>query len=159
MDIMFPPPGLRILALSGALVALNGSTIETALATYTLPGNTMGPNDALLFLPFWSFTNGADDKTLKVRAGGIGGTAISSNLLTTNQILQTFVLWRAANSMTSQKGFNAGSQSGLGASTGGVTTTTLNMANDQDFVFTGQLENGADTLNLQGYLIALLKGP
>lgn len=149
----------QMLAMTGASNSVTGTVNETTLATYTVPANTVGANDALLIIPIWTYTNSANNKIMKIYLGGLSGTLYLNTTFTTSALFQHIIMIRAANATNSQKGFNNGSQSGIGSSTGSIATSARDMTVAQDIVFTGTLANTGETIALQGYMIALLRAP
>ncbi len=143
----------KVLAQSGVAVPLTGGTSETALATVAMPGGTMGPNGNIRITTLWSMTNNANNKTARVRLGGVSGDQVLAAGLTSQasaQIQRT--VWNR-NSEASQVSWVAATANSYTASTATGFTATVNTANAQDIVISGQLANGADTMTLEGYLI------
>lgn len=132
------------LSASGVAVPLTGGTGETALATIAIAAGTLGANGVLRISAYWSYTNNGNNKTFRVRLGGISGTAFSTSVTTTaiSTRLQ-LEIWNR-NSAAVQVATNAG---------GSPTTGTVNTAVAQDLVLSGQLANGGDTMTLEGYII------
>lgn len=147
-----------VLAASAVQVPHTGDTNETALATITVPGGAMGANGILRVTTLHSFTNGADDKTLRVRFSGISGTAYGSWLTTATATLRAQCQINNRNAENSQAGATGG-LTGFGPSTGALTTSAVDTTVATTIVITGQLENGANAINLESYLVELLYRP
>ena len=73
----------------------------------TLPAGAMGPNGVLRITTLWSYTNSANNKTLRVRLGGLSGTAFQANVVTASNIGVMQRTIQNRNSQASQIGFNA----------------------------------------------------
>lgn len=145
----------RVLKQTGAASsALTGTVAETAMATWTMPGNTMGPNDVLRITAHATST-GTGNKTLAVRFGGIAGDILSSAAGTTNNLtFSTTILVRNENSQTSQTSTRIITTTGVFS--GNAIAGTQNTGNPVDIVFTGTLVGAGDTMTLRGYTIELL---
>lgn len=129
--------------------------VETALATVTIPAGAMGLNGGLMIVSAWTFTNSANVKTLRVRLGGIGGTAFLSTGPTTNVTFMDIRHIRNRGSMSSQIGSLSGSAP-IGLTSNTFITGAIDMSVAQDLVFTGQLALNSETLTLERYEVWLL---
>lgn len=146
-----------VLAVSGAAVSVSASTSEEALATITVPANALGVNGALRISTSWSYTNGADDKTMRVRFSGVSGTIFQSNLATTTATNHAICVIQNANSTSSQKGgAGSGLTGGIGVSSGALATASVDTTSETTVVITGQKENSANTLTLERYLVEII---
>lgn len=145
------------LALSSAVVSLTGTTTETALAAITNPAGAMGLSGALRITALWTHTNGVDDKILRVRLGGLTGTAFTAITATTTATTQTQTIISNRGSASSQVDGPLTS-TGLGSSTAAVVTGTIDTSAETTIVLSGELENTADTVALQRYIVELLVG-
>jgi hypothetical protein len=141
---------------SAVAVTLTGSTSETALATIAIPAGAMGANGILRVTTLWSFTNSGNNKTLRVRLGGIGGKDFFNPVITTNAIIQTQTIIRNRNAQNAQASFAAGMSNAFTTSTAGVVTGTVDTSAAQDLVFTAQLANAGETITLESYLVEIL---
>lgn len=151
-------PQWEILAASAVAVAHTGDTVETILATIPIPAGAMGANGALRINLLVSYTNSANNKIIRGRLGGIGGTAFISSTLTTTALAKFTKEIANTNSAAAQVSENAG-QFGPGTTSSGVGTGTVNTAIAQDFVFTAQLALGTETLTLIRYMVEIFKKP
>lgn len=146
--------GPQMLAKGAPATPTPADTTEDILATITVPAGLLGATGGLRSLAHFSFTNNANNKTIKARLGGIGGTAFFSSVATTQLFLKADVsIWNRA----------AASQYGGGAQqfTGGggmvvSTTSTIDTSAATTLVFTGQKAVSGDTLTLEGYTVELL---
>lgn len=146
--------GVPIL-LASSWVAVSGAadTNENTLATITVPANTLRANGILRLMSFWSFTNNANTKTMRVKYSGAAGTAYMSFALTTQGSVMGITTIANANATNSQTGGtmavggnNTALSSGATAITSSVDTTAATT-----ILLTGQKATGTDTLTLIGY--------
>ena len=147
-----------VLAQSAVAASVTGTTSETVLATIPVPAGAMGANGILRIITLWSVTNSADSKTLRVRLGGIGGTAYLGLGVTAVATAQELTLIRNRNSLSSQVGFAATPAASYGTSTTAVTTSAVDMSAAQDLVITGTIaaNAGANTITLEAYTVEIL---
>lgn len=149
-----------LIAASAVAVALTGTTSETALATNSIKGRAMGPNGFLEVETTWSWTNSANNKTPRVRLGGIAGTAFQDAVATTTGHGAFRRIVANRNSNSSQVGsFATSITNSYSVGSGGAPTGSVNTALDQDLVITGQLANSGETMTLEGYRIWLTYRP
>ena len=147
----FPPP--YVLAQGAVAAPLTGTMVKTALASVTIPGNSIGPNGSVRISVFWVFTNSANIKTLSHEFGG-------------NVLLATFPTTTASvrdqrqvyNQGTGMQNVQAGTSGGFGGTA--VVDTQLNVDTTKDVLVQifGQLANAADSIRLAGYTIEILPG-
>lgn len=157
MSFFAPRRDLYLLAQTGvAVAALTGTTAETTLATVTVPAGMLGPNGALDILALWTFTNSANVKTLRVRLGGLLGTAFLETTQTATAAAQTTTRIFNRGSVASQVGFVASVVSGGGNSTGAIVTSAIDTSAAVSLVITGQLANAGESITLQDYSVRAL---
>jgi hypothetical protein len=145
-------PNGYIIGASAVASSVTGTTNETALATITVPGGLMGPNGILRVFTQWTTTSSANVKTLRLRVGGIAGTAYAAPSQTTvASVIVDFSLSNR-NSNASQVGSIMANRGTDGLQTMAVNTSTIDMAADQTVVITGQLATGAETITLERYI-------
>lgn len=143
---------------SAVAVPVTNTLTETALATIAIPAGAMGPNGILRITSVFSFTNSANNKTLRFRLGGIGGTAFYDAVYTANQSILTTRIIQNRNSASSQVGGPSASINAFGANASAPATGTINTAVAQDLVITGQMAALAETITLESFLVELLYG-
>ena len=117
----------------------------------------MGPNGILRVTTLWSYTNSANNKTLRVRLGGLSGTAFQANVVTASNIGVMQRTIQNRNSQASQIGFNAAnaaSYTTVGSGTS-VATGSVDTSADQSIVITGQLASAGETVTLEACLVEL----
>lgn len=145
----------RILGSSGTASAHTGDTSETILGTVNVPANLLGTNGGLRIVFLFSYTNSANNKTIKARWSGIGGTALFQSTQTTTASLWTgMTLWNA-NATGSQKAYNSNFP-GFGTTGSAPFTTAIDTTAATTIVFTGQLANTGETITLESYSVEYL---
>lgn len=154
-------PAVKTLILGGsgtASAALTGSTDETIQATVTIPAGTIGANSAVKMTALWSMTNNANNKTLRIRLGGIAGTELFSLAVASSASYGVEKLFfnRATQASQVLTGVAIPRNQGNNSSTATL-TATVDTSAAQDLVFTAQLANGADSATLEFYLVELVK--
>lgn len=147
----------RVIAASAVAASHTGNTTETALATVQVPAGAMGPNGALRITTLWSYTNSANNKTLRIRFGGVSGTAHLGNFVTTTATLRHQQLIQNRNAQNSQIGGYL-SVTPFGANPGAAVTSSVDTSAAADLVLSGQLANAGETVTLESYLVELLYG-
>ncbi len=137
-----------------------GSTAETALATLTLPGGSLGPNGALRITAVFSYSGTASAKTMRCRLGGSGlSGAQVANLASSSassMLLQRMIQNR--NVENAQIGPSATTGSSFGPSSNGIFTASVDTSVDQPIVFSGQLVTAAETIALESCLLEVAYG-
>jgi hypothetical protein len=153
------PDGMQMFARAAVDVPLTGSTTETTVATAgTIPGGLLGVNGTVIVTNGWNYTSSANTKTLRVRLGGLSGTAIQTIVGTTaaNEVLETRL--RNRNSASTQYattiGNNVSSLTVVLHSVNG--TIAVATGSDQSLVITAQLQVGTETATLQDYEVWVL---
>lgn len=154
-----PLNGEVTLAQTGAATSVTGTTSETVLATYTLPGGLMSANGQIEIIHFWNVPSTANNKQIRVRhssvGGGIAGDIYYYNAVTTIIGLQGITCIRANNSVSAQKGWGIGSTgaSGIGTIASALRSFTRGLQSDSDIVLTAQLADTSETVTLEAYSI------
>jgi hypothetical protein len=143
------------IAASAVQVALTGSTAETVAATVSFPAGTIGANGMIRWQYVWSNNNSGNNKTMRARLGGLAGTVLATTISTTTLTYSEFRLMGNVNNVASQKLFG-GSFGGVGQSGAALTTAAINTNAATTLVFTAQLANSGDNLNLELYSVELL---
>lgn len=149
------PVGPLVLYTKGtAETALTGTTDETVIRPIPVPAGIMRLSGSIYYSITWSMTNGADDKTLRVRLGGLLGTAFTARVVTTSAggQLEGYIHNRGA--ANSQVGQPAGI-SGVSESTGAVITGSVDTSAATTLDITGQLENAANSITVQRVMVLI----
>lgn len=146
-----------VLAKSAVKVAGAGNTtVEQTLATIALAANTLGPNGLLRMLVRWSFTGSANQKTWRIRLGGVevyvNLTSTASNIA--YNVLTTTQNRNAANLQANGPSFFGG----VSFSGSAILETTVDTTLAQNITITGQCAAAADTINLESYFIEVFPG-
>jgi hypothetical protein len=149
----------RVLA-AGTVAALTGSTSETELARVVVEAGAMGANGRIRVTHMWGYTNGADDKFPRLKFGATGVAIGSATLVKGGTALTTTAVFRDQsvianlNAANSQAFFQPGSNGGgFGTNASAHGTSAIDTTAATDVIFTGQLENGADSLTLLDYMV------
>lgn len=146
--------------LAQSFVAASGAadTNENALATITVPANTLGANGGVRVHTFWTFTNNANNKIIRVRFGGAAGTAYIGSVLASRSSAMAVTVINNRNATNSQAGNSLGTDSSGGALSGGaIVTSSVDTTASTTIVISGQKATGTDTLTLEGYLVEVIK--
>jgi hypothetical protein len=150
--------GASLLAASAVALSVTGNTNETVLATVSIPAGSMGLNGGVVVKSTWSHTNSANSKTLRIRFGGVSGTAyLSYGATTTATLTETERRIRNRNSASSQVG-NAPTGVQSGGSSGAIPTSAVDTTAVVDIVISGQLALGSESITLENYEVWLLPG-
>jgi hypothetical protein len=144
-----------LLAQSWVAVATPADTTEDTLATITVPAGLIGANGAIRIKGRFSFTNNANNKTVRIRYSGGAGTLILNKTYTTQLLVSFDLIMSNSNSPSSQvvtaTGFDGG---------GGVfvftTTAAIDTTASTSLVFTGTKASAGDSLTLDGYTIEVV---
>lgn len=145
-----------IIEQSGATSGLTGTINETQMRAITIP--VLGANDRIVVHAFFSMTNDASTKTPRFRYPLIGGTDYAFGSTFTNVATgNVFTMFFNANSTSAQKGY-AATTSFNGSSSAAFDTSTADTSVPTSLVISGQLNDGTDTLTLEGYYVLLYPG-
>lgn len=152
---LYQPSATRILGSSAVAVSGAADTAENILATVTIPAGAMGLNGILRIYHNWTYTNSANNKTPRVRLGGIGGTVYASDVFTTTATWNDFRVIQNRGAANSQVGSK--SSSGIFASsTAAAITSAIDTSAATTLVFTAQKATGAETMTLEQYMVELI---
>lgn len=143
-----------VLAASAVAIVCPADVTEDILASIPISANAMGPNGRLRITSHWSFTNNANNKTLRVRYSGGAGTQFWALVQSADSRVVSVVTIANRNATNVQfgdaLGFNSTS-GGVNSQTPGAIDTTL----PTSLVLTGQKAVGGDVLTLESYLVEL----
>jgi hypothetical protein len=144
-----------VLAQSGVASSVTGTTAETTLASITIPGGMMGPNGMLRIRTFWSYTNSANNKNLRVNFGGT--VLLNSNQTTTATAWEdTIISNRGA--LNSQGGVSRITSNSGNTSIVGVIAVAADTSTDKVVAFSAILASAAETITLEAYTVEVLPG-
>jgi hypothetical protein len=156
--VLLRPLTPLVLGVSGTAASAGANTTENILATVTLPGGTMGPNGQLWVYTLWNYTNSANNKTLRVRLGGAGGTQALAITHTTSTQFADLRVIQNAGVQNSQIFFDRGSTPHPGATSTGVNTTAaIDTSATTTLVITGQKATAGETLTLVSWSVQLIR--
>lgn len=144
----------RVIGASGVAVPVTGTTSETSLAGITIPANAMGPNGILRITALFSYTNSANNKTLRYRFGnGLSGTIFAASVLTTTAATRLTQTIQNRNSASSQIGGLVNGS--LGGTSSASITGTIDTTASKTLTISGQLANTGETITLESYIVEL----
>lgn len=148
-----PLNGHVVLAKSTTTSNHTGNTNETTLATIPIPAGIMSTHGVLRILPLFSSTSSANTKFYRVK---LGSSTIWAAAFTTTRLIQTLIVIRNVGAANLQHTFSDNNTIGLGALAAAATSFNENTANDLNLTITGQLNNAADVITLNGYTVELM---
>ena len=151
-----PLNGQCLIYSTNASVSVTGTGDETELGSVTIPGGLMSSNGILEISSFWSVTNNANGKVIRIKLAETtdpitGGTSFLSRTETSILYHQHLMVIRNANSTSSQKSTPVGLGTGLGTSTSSKQTGSLDTSTDKKLYLTGDLSVTSDTITLRGW--------
>jgi len=146
----------RVLAASAVPIAVPADTNENILVPVTVPAGAMGPNGVLRVITLWSFTNNANNKTMRVRLGGIGGTIYLNSVIAAALSSQQQTIIQNRNAEDSQIGAGAAAAA-FGTSTAAVVTSAVDTAQSAVLAITGMKASAGDSLVLERYLVEIMR--
>lgn len=128
---------------------VSGTTTETALATITIPANTLGRNGIIEINTLWSVSvNSANSKTARIRYSSITGTVYKTRDLANNQYMGTSAVIMNRNATNSQIGASPSGAASFSFDFVGTTiliTSSVDTTAETTVVISGQLSSGANT--------------
>lgn len=145
---------------SAGIITCPVDTTEDILASIAIPAGLLGPSGILKLKAAFLFTNNANNKTFKVRLGGIGGTILVSNVLTTQVFLNfDLTIWNRGAQNSQAAFYNAWAGGGSSnASSAGMTPAAIDTSAATTLVITGQKAVGSDSLTLEAGLAEVTPG-
>lgn len=148
----------QILAFSAVQASHTGNTNEVALATLNIPAGLMGANGALIIEPIWSHTVSINNKTLRVRMGGVAGTIIFSKVNGAAVASEApLIVLANRNAENSQLAPYSPAGNYFSGNASAPATHAINTAQAQDLVITGQLASAGEQVRLEAYSVFLVK--
>lgn len=145
-------PGVRAQS-SVTGMAVTGTTNETTLASIIIPANMLGINGMLRITALWSYTNSANNKTLRVN---FGGTTWFNQVQTTTASAQSMTMIRNRGAANSQVGYAISAGSAFGSTSVANPTAAIDTTASQSITITGQLVNTGETITLESYTVEVL---
>lgn len=150
---------ITVPGVSGQPIA-KSVTAETVYVSVPIPGRSLGPHGMLYWWTKWSHSSLANAKTVSVRfgpAGTTGDTLVSTGMTTANNWAEyPGMLFNTASESAQLLGPST-SFASFGASNGATNAGAVDTRAPTFLSFTGSNANGADTLTLEGYFVALVR--
>lgn len=145
------------LAKSGVPASVTGTTVETTLATITIPAGAIGPNGFVEIIPLYTYTSSTNTKTLRIRLGGseVWSSVVASAALFANR--PSSIINNAGNA-SSQITLNSPTGFGTAGALAQVVRTTINTAAATTLTITGTLATASETITLESYLVRITYG-
>lgn len=144
-SVTMPPP--VTVGGSGASVSCPADTTEDILATYTIPANQLGRVGRIITQATFVTTNSGNNKTLRIRLGGISGTVIWTKVITANGVTSVTLRTLAAAADNAQVSLDA-TQIDATTPAPASTASGVDMTATQTIVVTGQKAVAGETLTL-----------
>jgi hypothetical protein len=149
------------IALGASVVAVSApaDATEDQLASVTVPAYLLGLNAILRITTNWSFTNNANNKTLRVRFGGAAGTAYLQIAETTTQYVRAETTIGNAGATNSQRGQSIFFRQAAGTfafQSATQITSAVDTTANQTVYISGQKATAGDALTLESYSVELL---
>lgn len=140
------------------LLGTGANTTETVLKTVTLPA--LAANSTIDIDSLWSLSSSANNKTIRIRLNGVGGTVLMLFVETTNVCRQHKTIVRNNNSASAQKFFSGSVTVGYGPTTAPMATAAIDTSVPVTLVFTAALSAGAATaleqINCEGITVKVI---
>lgn len=146
--------GIRVLGASAVAASVSSGTSEVTLATITVPANAMGANGRLRITTEWTYTNGSNNKTLRVKFGGQTWMQIVATT-TAHQKHQIEIC--NVNATNIQKSFVTGLVTAFGSSANSIQSGAADTTTSLGITITGQPATGGETITLESYLVELIR--
>lgn len=144
-----------IFAKSAVAVSHTGNTNETTLRTLTLPGGLLGKNDSVEVVTRWSYTNSANNKTVRVRFGGTSMYGVNATTTAAAPHTCTISNRNATNSQIANPGTTTG---GWGVTSNAMVTSAIDTTADVPLLIQGTLASAAETITLEEYIVTIIPG-
>lgn len=152
---------VEVLCASAVAVVTPATTAESVLYTCTIPAAAIGPNGTVRVSATWTYSNNANTKALRVRLGGIGGTAIYGNTFTAELATTATLTFQNRNSQSSQFVTPIVQQVNSSATLVSIASSTaaIDTSSAQTLVFTcAKVTSSGDTCTLERVLVELAYG-
>jgi hypothetical protein len=151
-------PAPRLLDSASTLTAHTGNTDETVLKTIAIAANAIGSNGVLRLTVAGAITSSGNNKTLRVRLGGIGGSTLASAVWTTNATFVLQLIVQARNSASAQHSYGWVNRGTDGIQTVLTpTATSVDTTAALDLVITGQLASSGESIGVDDYSLEIYK--
>jgi len=134
--------------------SLTGTTTETTLATIPIKGGVLGVNGKLRFYILGTVTNNANAKTFRLKHAA---TSLWQCTYTTAVGITSQILFLNKNSESSQVTSLYNSAILSGSTSTSVTSSSINTSADFSLTITGQLADGADSINVTAIFAEIMQ--
>lgn len=150
-------PNVTQLVNLNNVMATASSTAEQIVACFRIPPAFLTPNFNIALMLGVSMTNNANVKTLRVRWGGIGGTALFTSPSLASQLnYNAKIVLAGRGDGSSVIGLGAGASGGIGVSTTAYPTVTADYMNQEtEVAITVVKATGTDTFQLESLMVTL----
>lgn len=142
-----------VLAAYNTPTSHTGSTIETTLATITVPKGSLGKNGRVRITTTWSYTGSANNKNSRIKFNGF---AYLDRTTTTDNTGRYHTEFWNRGAWNSQAGGPFSQVSGSSSPNGYTLSTMDTRLSDFNITITGQLANAGETITLEGYLVEII---
>ena len=140
------------------LLGTGANTTETVLKTVTLPA--LAENSTIDIDSLWTCSTSGNNKTYRIRLGGLSGSIVMAFIETTNVCRQHKTIIRNNNSASVQKFFNNSTSAGYGATATAINTAAIDTSASVTLVFTAALSVGAaaalEQINCEGITVKVI---
>ena len=147
-------PSDMVYVLARSAVAASGAadTNENTLATITVPAGALGSSGAVRISCLFSYTNSANNKTLRVK---FGGTTYFSQVVTTTG-LQSLTVGVSNRTSATQVGWFPLNPNPYNAQAGSAVTSSVDTSAAVTILITGQKATAGETLTLECYSVEIM---
>jgi hypothetical protein len=136
---------------SGGNLTVPADTSEDTLVTANIAANALGLGGCIRVTTVWSYTNSANNKTLRVRFSGASGTTYFAGVFTTTVGTYNMTFFCNQGAAAAQGGNGTGSL--LGNTT--TQTSSVDTTAATTVVITGQKASSGETITLLAYNVIM----
>jgi hypothetical protein len=133
-------------------VSVPAVTTESIVYSFTVPGNTMGPNDTLRVTTLWTTTSSANNKICAVK---FGGSTVGTFTVTTSATYKEQRQMSNRGVQNSQVVYTTGN-GGFGTSNTAVGTLSVDTSQDQVLTVSGTKASAGETLTLESVVVEII---
>lgn len=139
------------------VLASANATTEQILLSFRTPAGFLPTNFAMQIALSISLTNNVNVKTLRLRVGGVGGTALFTSPSLASQVNYNAIVGLSGRGDgVSLIGFGPGASGGIGVSTTAYATATQDYLNNEtEWVITGTKATGTDTMQVESAVVQI----
>ncbi|MGE3607995.1 MAG: hypothetical protein AB7I27_00305 [Bacteriovoracaceae bacterium] len=153
-----PVNGNIVIASTNTSSSVTGTTSETELGSFVIPGGLMSSNGILEVSSFWAVTNSANSKVIRIKLSETTdpvttGTNFLSRTETSVLYHQHMLIIRNNNSTSAQVSAPVALGTGFGTSTSTYVSAAVDMATNKKMYLSGILTNTGESVTLRGYRV------